>query len=319
MKNIAVYLKLFRWQNLLVVFLTMVLFRYAIILPVLNTSGLQLGLSHFNFALLVISTLLISAAGYAINDYFDLRIDRINKPERIILGKQIPRRKAIFFHWLFNTIALFLGGYIAYLSGKPQYAIAFVVIPFLLWLYSVRYKKKFFVGNLVVASLAAFVILIVWAFDLQFLLKSDTGSRDIYRVIDFFALFYASFAFLTTLVREIIKDAEDVEGDRKAGCKTIAAFAGLKASRRFAASILLLSFSLVAYIQWTLAESNFLLLQSYITVFVQLPFIFLIYKTVQSKTRKDFKLISHKIKFVMITGIFSMLIFAWYLSEGLQF
>jgi len=166
------FLKLIRWQNLLIVALTMILMRYAVIEPVIskinvvlaegsgNQVPLSLKLPWYNFLILVIATLCITAGGYVINDYFDIKTDLINKGE-VIVGTKIPRRKAMMWHNSLNMTGVAAGFYISWRSGYFWLGILFLVVSGLLYFYSASYKRQFLVGNIVVAFLTAMVPMLV--------------------------------------------------------------------------------------------------------------------------------------------------------------
>lgn len=310
------YFRLFRWPNLAVVALTQYLVRYAIIIPLLEQNGIEPALSHLSFALLVLSTLFITAAGYAINDYFDLRADRINKPDKIVLGKHISRRTAIFYHSLFNVAGVVLGVFLSLTVGNWQLAFLFIVIPFLLWMYSIRYKKKYFIGNFIVAVLAAFVVAIVWVFDFQALNGTAITDTDAINSISFLVRSYAFFAFLATLVREIIKDTEDIRGDAKTGCKTIPIVSGIRTTKRIIIFFNIALVALVIAMQVYLVRRDFDLLFVYLIFAVQLPFIMMINKTINAAEKSDYNYLSRFAKLTMLGGVLSMVILYFYIQEG---
>lgn len=309
------YLRLFRWPNLLMVATIQYLFRYAIIQPLLQSQGLELALTHGEFFLIVLATMLITAAGYAINDYFDLRTDRINKPQRIILGRKISRRSAIFYHSLFNVIAVLLGAYMAIRVQYWPLLFVFLIVPTLLWLYSIRYKRKFLMGNIIVAILAGFVVAIVWVFESHAL--AAEGIRDVdFMNISYFSRVYALFAFLTTLLREIVKDIEDIKGDAKTGCKTIPVVAGVHSTKKLLIFLTVTIIILVGWFQIFILLRDFDLLFAYLLLAVQIPFIIMINKIMTAKEKADYRNISLFSKMVMMAGVFSMFIFSFYLQGG---
>lgn len=312
MASPASYLRLFRWSNLLIMALAQILFRYAVILPAMQSRGIEPRLGHPGFLLLVLATLLISAAAYAINDYFDLRIDRINKPQRIILGKAISRRKAILAHTLLSFAGTILGFILAWRIGYWPLALVFVAIPALLWLYSLRYKRRFLVGNLLVAFLSAFVILLVWIVEYRSMLP-ELALNQLIPQLTIFARVYAFFAFFTTLVREIIKDAEDIRGDAKAGCRTIPVVLGIPATRRLLLGMIALMFLLIGYGQLILFREGFQLLLGYLLLLVQVPVLGLLFQGFRASSQEEFKKMQNMLKFIMLTGILSMLLLSIYL------
>ena len=311
------YLKLFRWPNLLIIAITQYLFRYAIVGPLLHQSGYDLTLSDFDFFLLVLSTLLISAAGYAINDYFDLRTDRINKPHKIILGKEISRRSAIFYHSLFNFIAVVIGLYLAISVDQWNLVFIFLVIPMLLWLYSLRYKRKFLLGNLIVGLLAAFVIAIVWVFEYHAIAANIIMDRQTNAIITTFANVYCLFALLSTVGREIIKDIEDMKGDAKIGCRTLPIVSGIRVSKKITIVINLGIIGFVAYLQIFLSQLNYHLLFAYVILAIQIPLVLMIHKTQIAMEKSDYSNLSKFSKVIMLSGLSTMLLFYFYFQRGI--
>lgn len=314
------YLKLFRWQNLLIIVFIQYLLRYCIIEPILINEGYSFGLSNLDFFLLVLATVLITAAGYAINDYFDLKTDRINKPHKIILGKKLSRRKAIFSHTLLNIIAVLIGIYLAYRVNFWSLSAIFVVIPTLLWLYSIRYKRKFFIGNLIISLLAAFVIVIVWVFEFHAIALKPGIDVSLLRektsLISDYVKIFALFAFLVTLLREIVKDIEDIKGDAKIGCKTIPIVSGVRQCKNILIILTIVIIVFTGYFQVLMLSlgNPYNLLFLYILLTVQIPLILTINKIHIAKEKLDYHIISRLVKFIMITGIFSMFLLYFYLS-----
>ncbi|MBA4054455.1 MAG: prenyltransferase, partial [Marivirga sp.] len=161
--------------------------------------------------LLSVSTVLIAAAGYIINDYYDVKIDYINKPDRVVIGKDITRRYAILFHVMLSTLGILLGLYLSW-----RIAAVNILSVFLLWLYSNNLKRLPFIGNLTVAVLTGASIYVV---------------DILYRTNGPLVVIYALFAFFMTLVREIIKDMEDLKGDNTFGCKTLPIVWGIRKTK----------------------------------------------------------------------------------------
>jgi 4-hydroxybenzoate polyprenyltransferase len=229
------------------------------------------------------STTIIAAAGYIINDYYDVKIDLINKPERVVVGRGVSRRHAILLHSGLSVIGILLGLILSWKIG----AINFFSV-FMLWLYSNFLKRQPFVGNFVVAFLTAGSIAIPW------LLYPFAGKTNI--------LIYTLFAFFTTLVREIIKDMEDLKGDNTFGCKTLPIVWGLRKTKNL---IYLLTITFVAsvFLIDTLVEPLPML---YFSAFLFAPVAWLIIRLVRADTKKDFYQLSQLCKLIMVLGIFSM-------------
>jgi 4-hydroxybenzoate polyprenyltransferase len=302
-------LRLIRAQNLLIMALTQYLFRYAILIPIMQLENVTPVFSNLSFALLVLSTVLIAAAGYAINDYFDLRVDRINRPKKIIVGKIISRRKVMMLHTVLSILACMIGVYVSYKAGSLKYTAINVLMVTLMWFYSLKFKSYFLVGNLLVSFATAMTIVLVWLFDMSALHASGQMiivNRDL---VILFLLIYSLFAFGISLIREIIKDIEDVEGDKKCGCSTIPVVIGTKRTKYILVGLLAISFAVLSYLTFKVyGIDNMRLLFWYMIVVILIPLIYLGYVILVAKNKSDYTYLSSITKFIMIAGVLSMLL-----------
>jgi len=314
-ENLKDLMNLIRLPNLMVVALTMMLMRYAVIRPLLGVMPVTLAgdpvvsafmsfrLSWIDFVILVISTCLITAAGYVINDYFDIRADLINRGS-IIVGNTITRRKAMMYHNVFNILGVLGGTYVSARIGFVWLGIFFALISGLLWFYSTTYKRQLLVGNIIVALLVAMVPMLVVVYD----------AAPVYRyysqaALDFpgvAVLFwwvggFALFAFLTTLIREIIKDMEDCEGDRETGRKTLPVISGLSVCRVIVVLLALVTIALL-YIVWDRHLHDRITL-AWLSMLVALPLAVVIYRVVTAKEKKHLHFASRLMKLIMLSGI----------------
>jgi 4-hydroxybenzoate polyprenyltransferase len=270
-------LKLTRFGNLVIIGLT----QYATARFLIDRGAVH----DLHLLLLSLSTICIAAAGYIINDYYDVKIDYINKPDRVVIGKSIPRRYAILFHSILSGAGIVLGLFLSWRIGALN-----LISVFLLWLYSNNLKRLPFIGNLVVALLTG---LSVWIVDLLF----HTGSALI--------LIYATFAFFMTLVREIIKDMEDLKGDNTFGCRTLPIVWGIRRTKFLIYGILLLfALSIIVIDQFYLT-----LPIRYYLVFLFVPLLWLLYRLIRADTTRDFAWLSTFSKIIMLLGILSMGLF----------
>ena len=151
------FLRLIRWPNLLIIAVTQYFIRWFILKPLLATAHFKVQLGLWPFSMLVLSTVLIAAAGYIINDYFDRKTDLINRPGKVIVGRLIRRRAAMFMHLLFTGIGILAGAYVAWSIGKLSLTVVFVFAAGVLWFYSTTYKRQILVGNLVISMLVGIV------------------------------------------------------------------------------------------------------------------------------------------------------------------
>ena len=309
------FLQLIRWQNLLMVVLTMVLMRYAVLAPLIgkigvtliNSTGEEVPMSlqfpWYQFALLVIATVLITAGGYVINDYFDIKTDLINKG-KVIVGSKIPRRKAIMWHSIFNIAGVSAGFYISDKVGYLWLGIMFLVVSGLLYFYSASYKRQFLIGNVLVAFLTAMVPMLVIFYEWPALYRYYIINAVVLPKFNFIIFWiggFALFAFLTNLIREIIKDTEDFEGDIAYGRNTIPVVIGVGSAKIVSICLLVITIILL-YLAWHFFISDTITL-IYISVMVVLPLLFVIYKLVRSSEKKQLHGASTIMKIVMLTGI----------------
>ena len=316
MNNIIPFFKLIRLKNLIIVALTQVLIKFSLINPFLD----NLMLSSNQFFLLVLATILITASGYIINDIYDVKTDKINKEDKRIIGKSITSRNAITWYIIFNSLGIGIGTYIAYLVKQPYYCLIFIYCVFSLWTYSNRMKTSFLFGNLQVSLLTALCIFNVALFDV---ISNGIEKNNVEIMILKIILFYAAFAFIITFIREIIKDLEDIEGDKKIQAKTLAITYGIEKTKWVSLIFTIFTFLGIAYFQYFQYSIAFSEFEYDISIwgvnniaimyafFIQLLFLFLGYKIYTSKLKNDFYFISQLCKKIMIVGILSIPIFTY--------
>jgi len=269
-------------------------------------------LNGFDFFLLVLSTILIAGAGYIINDYFDIRIDRINKPEKVIVGKYIKKRVAMLTHTGMNIVAVGIGVYLSlkYHSWLP--VIFHLITTTLLWWYSVQLKRKFLSGNIVIAILSGMVPLLVGWFELPFIKEeylvymNSSETKEIYLFTWWMILGYVILAATTTLIREILKDIADIKGDESQNCKTIPIVLGIPKTK-YIVNVLLLG-SIVAILCIQLINFPEMKQTFYVITFVCLPLLISAVMTHYGKDRGNFIKASDFIKISMLSAILFTLI-----------
>lgn len=260
------------------------------------------------------STVLIAAAGYIINDYFDVKTDKINRPDTIVIDRVIKRRWAMLWHVVFNVLGILLGIYVAYKAGTTKLAIIHVISVGLLWYYSTSFKKQLLVGNLIVSFLAAVTPLMVMLYDLPKVIEiynvllpdANLDFSMLYKYILAFSL----FAFISSLIREIIKDMEDIDGDSQTGCETVPIKWGMRASKAIVIGLISNMILLLSFVVYKLYSPKENLPTLYIVIGIILPLLFLIYRVYKAQNAKDYHKASLLIKLIMLIGLcFSLLIF----------
>ncbi|HUX85315.1 MAG TPA: geranylgeranylglycerol-phosphate geranylgeranyltransferase [Chitinophagaceae bacterium] len=310
LKLVRSFLRLVRYPNLIFIFLTQYLLQYGVIRPVLGWYGIGPTLSGTLFFLLCLSTVLVAAAGYIINDYFDINIDLVNRPGRIIVDKVISRRWAIAWHTLLNTAAVILGFLVAFSEHNWMAGFIQPICTGLLWFYSTSYKRQLITGNLVISLLTAMTVLVVGIYEPMLYRHGFNQPLYVAYRLDRILAIYALFAFLISLVREIVKDLEDLPGDLKEGCRTIPIAWGINQAKGICYALTALLVLLVFLVQFRLGAWGWWGEVAYLALLVQLP---LVYTTIQLKKATlpaHFHRGSTLLKGIMLTGILSMLFFA---------
>ncbi len=291
-------------MNLLILAITQYLVLFFLIRPIMLLNNCDIMTSQFDFALFVLSNVLLAAAGYAINDYYDTRIDHINKPSKNVLLNGIPPKHAVTLNYILNAMACLLGFYCGWRVGFVKLGFLPLVVALALYFYALKYKRQFLVGNIVVSLIIAYSILVVWLFQF-FAIKSDPGvfasMMNNFMVISYFVIGFAAFAFFITLIREIIKDLEDIEGDRADGCNTLPIKLGIPKAKKFVLGFSIFTMLLLAFAQ-SLLYSDYTLTCWYLMV-VQAMFLFLIIKLVKANEKADFHFLSVFAKIIMIAGL----------------
>lgn len=311
---------LIRWPNLLIVILTMVLMRYAVIEPILTkvsvtlygiagtANTLTLQLPWYDFMILVFATVFITAGGYVINDYFDIKTDLINRG-KVIVGTKIPRRHAMMWHNIFNMAGVAGGFYVSWKVGYFWMGMLFLLVSGLLYFYSASYKRQFLIGNIIVAILTAMVPMLVVIFEApalyQYYAINAVKTPDL-SIILYWVGGFAIFAFLTTLTREIIKDIEDFEGDMAYGRNTIPVVIGILTTKIVAIGLIFITFAMLYLIWYFFLNDKITLI--YLTVAVTAPLAFTIFQLIISKSRKQLHRAGNLMKIVMLTGILYSLV-----------
>ncbi|MEO6882951.1 MAG: geranylgeranylglycerol-phosphate geranylgeranyltransferase [Bacteroidia bacterium] len=315
------FFKLIRFPNLLIIAFTQYMVRWCLLFPFLKAKGVELQMSGFDFFLLVLSTLMIAAAGYIINDYFDGKIDRINKPEEVVVGTKIKRRVAMAAHAILNVGGIAIGLFISYKVGIWKLGLIYFMCAGGLWYYSTSFKYQLFIGNFIIALFTACVPLMVGIYELlldykKYLPQGVSGKdfNDVWHWI----FGFSAFAFITTLLREIIKDMEDVEGDKEYGCNTLPIAWGMNAAKSVALLIIFFCLFSIAYLQKMQFQSNDLFSFYYFLIALQLPFVFLGFQLFFAKEKKQFHFSGNALKGIMLLGISYLFVFSYILLSAIN-
>lgn len=314
MRLIAAFFRLVRLPNLIFIALTQFLFQFTIIIPLFEKAGTKYVFDWLLLCLFILSSVLIAAGGYIINDYFDINIDQVNKPKKNVVDIIISRRWAMFWHSAFSFIGVLLGFYIGWMIGVFWIGIMNLICSLLLFAYSASFKKKLLSGNISISLLTAWAVAVL-------------GLATFYRVYYNEALYslvekdkllrltvlYAAFAFIISLIREAIKDMQDLQGDLRYGCKTMPIVWGVNAAKIYVAvwqsvligALVIVQLYVIQYTWWWPALYSFIL--------IIFPLIWSFIKLTKANTAKEFHALSSLTKFIMFTGVLSMIFFRFYL------
>lgn len=313
--KLVAWFSLLRAKNLIIIALTQYFVRFFIIKPFFFNYKfvLEHSLSDLEFSIFVLATMCIAAAGNIVNDYFDVDIDRVNKPNKMMIGRAFGRMEAFRLHLVLNFIGIALGFTTAWLAGNIKLGFIFAVAAGVLWFYAKNLKRIFLLGNIIVGLMTAVTIPLTLLIETWFINNpDDLIFKAAYTEMMIPSIFaYTLFAFLTTFIREIIKDIEDIEGDRQFDCKSVPVVMGTGGAKWMISVLCILLIGLLGVVQGHFfGESQFLKI-SYIFIAVQLPVAALIFSLVTAKTKEDYAKLSEWMKMVMLLGILSMAVFPY--------
>jgi 4-hydroxybenzoate polyprenyltransferase len=303
MKNVQFYLKLARWQNLLIITLTLLVVRYAF----LKALGFEVYLSNAWHVVFVLSTVLIAAGGNIVNDAFDVVADRINKPEKQIVGVKISPESARILGQVVLLLGVISGLTLGYSTDTLTFSYIFPISAVLLWTYSTVLKRQPFLGNALVSLLGAVMVGNTILFDLIKTLNAENIAmqRTAMAVIGILA----GFAFVTTLCRELIKDMQDIPGDAKAGYKTLPITSGTLFPKILViVLVMLITVSIGWLVRVTFLGSDYLS-AAYLIIALIIPLLVIMVRTAPANNRKQLGHISNLFKWVMVAGIMSLVVF----------
>jgi len=316
MKPATAFFQLIRWRNLLIVLLTQWFIWQCVIRPMVSWSRVPVFLNTPRFLLLSLSTVLIAAAGYIINDYFDVKIDLINRPQKVIIEKTISRRAAILWHSLFNVIGFLLALYLARALGNYFVVSIQLACTVLLWFYSTTFKRQFITGNVVVALLTGLTVMILAVYEpalyphINFRYFLTEGGRLLVNPFGVIAV-YTYFAFMLTWMREIVKDMEDFKGDAEDGCVTMPIRIGLQRSTWFVIGFGILAIAPLCVAAVKLFSGSWAILGAYIFIALVIPLIAWLLFLPRKATAKHYGDASRWLKIIMLAGIASLLLYFW--------
>ena len=331
------YLKLVRIGNLLMIAFSLSLFYYLILVPVHQDKLLPtlLPFSNLNFVLFVLSIVLVAAAGNVINDYLDFEADKEYKPNRPLTTGAISLDTAVYLHGVFAIAGIAIGFYLGWLSHNLRIGYIYIMAVLLLYLYSAFLKKIVLLGNILIAALTGFIFVLLLMFESNYLqslrnfiengnigdLHLDSNEvvatiENVLLIIVTQVRFYAGFAFIISLAREIVKDLEDREGDAAHKVHTLPVQLGERAGKITVVLVLVGLLGGLSYVMAGFAQIRAFKELSYLLFTVAIPVVILIGWILFSGDAKPYRKISTALKIIMLMGVLS--IPAFYLFEKMS-
>ena len=302
------FFRLIRWKNLLLIALVQILIKYALLE---SFEVVRFTLNDFGFFLLVLSTLCIAAAGNVINDIYDVETDLVNKPEKVIVGKNMSEKVAFNIYIVLTIVGVGIGFYLSNLIGRSGFSAIFVIISALLYIYATYLKQTTLIGNITVSFLVSMSLLIVGLFELLPVITEQNRETQ----LTFFKIIfdYAIFAFLINLLREMVKDIEDVNGDYKAEMKTLPIIIGRERSLKVVFALSLIPLFAVAYYVIVFLYQHYIAV-GYFLIFIIAPLLYFAIKSFSAETKKEVGFLSVLLKFIMLFGVLSLVLYQFILK-----
>ncbi len=298
------FIRLIRFPNLLIIVLAQWLCKYYIIDAFIPAGAM----TDLQFWLLVLATVCIAAGGNVINDIFDVKVDLINKPEKVIVTKQISEQVAYNLYIGLNIVGVGIGLYLANAIGKSSFATLFVLISGALYIYASSLKRKAVIGNIVISLLVALSLLIVGLFDIASIAANE--NKIIVSLTFKLLAVYAFFAFAINWLREMVKDIEDIDGDHTVGMRTLPILLGRKRTAKMISVLAIICMAGIFWILYTYLHTNQWAI-AYGLLALLGPMMYFAIKVWSAETKKDFRLLSSLLKIIMVLGLLSMPIFSY--------
>ena len=294
--------KMLRVPNLLMVGFTFLMLRYLVFIPVYTGASLHTAMGNLEFVMMITATILIAAAGYLGNDYFDVPADQVNKPRKQYIGRQVSAGTVLSTAWLLSLAALAFttGLCISMKTWLP--AIPLLVALAVVWWYAVRLKKSLLWGNIAVSCMTAGTIVMAWFIEKQASGIPAQAGRYITQIVAAISL----FAFLLNLMREIIKDMEDIEGDRIIHCRSLPVVIGIPATKKILYVLAAFTTGLLVLAQVKLFRENFVAAAAWLMIAVEIPLLYFVVALSKSHAKDHFHTLSIWLKWIMLGGMMTM-------------
>ncbi|MEI8049162.1 MAG: geranylgeranylglycerol-phosphate geranylgeranyltransferase [Bacteroidota bacterium] len=293
-----VIINMLRVPNLLMIALLFFILRYLVFIPVYVAYSIKTGITNLHFQLMVVATILIASAGYIANDYFDVETDSINKPQKQYIGKQLTSGGTLAMALAFSLLAVILAFWLSVVAQSKVPAGLLLLALSVAWWYALRLKKSLLWGNIAVACMTSGTIVMAWLIEIQCSAVAD----EPYRIITGIVTAVSIFALLLSLIREIVKDMEDIEGDKLINCRSLPIVKGIPFTKRFLLICTAITFVLLIVAQVYLFQFSRIIAAIWLLVFVEIPLVYFALALKKAITRNDFHKLSTWLKWIMLGG-----------------
>ncbi|MDT0678243.1 geranylgeranylglycerol-phosphate geranylgeranyltransferase [Autumnicola musiva] len=293
------YLRLVRYKNLLFIALTQFLIKYGLFEPF----GAAITLNLFGCFLLALATVCLAAGGYIINDVHDVETDRINRGDKTIIGSGVSEKTGYTLFMILNITGVGIGFYLSNIVGWPAFSGLWIFASAILYFYATHLKQLALIGNIIVSCTIAGVVIIVGLYDL--LPAINDQNQPLQRLLFSILTDYALFAFLINLLREMVKDQEDIKGDYNAGMHTLPILLGRSRTNKLIFSIAVIPLVAIFYYTYTyLFRNTFATIYTLLLIFA--PLVYVMIKTWDAEKRKHYTRLSLILKLILFFGIISI-------------
>lgn len=290
MKIISLF-SVVRGYNIPVIVLAQYLSAVFILAPE-NTRALDVILDVNLFILVLVSSFCI-ASGYIINNFYDAQKDLINRPNKSMLDRLVSQKTKLYVYFGLNFLAVFLAYFVSW-----RVSIFYSAYIFLIWFYSHKLKKYAIIGNLTASLLAVFPFFGI----LLYFFKGQYHEYDWQKIGIIFG--HASFLFLLILIREMVKDLENMKGDFVSDYKTIPVVYGESVSKKVITTLTILTI-IPVYVLVDIYEVGYMVIYFY---FCLMTLIFFLLKLWKSNTRNEFLKLHNLLKFIIVAGVFCIVL-----------
>ncbi len=319
MNKLGPFLKLVRLPNLIMILFVQYMVRFCFLYPTYKILGLSLHMNEGLFFLFSMAFLFMAAGGYVINDYWDVEIDKINKPERMVIGHGYTLAEAFELYWILSLMGVVIGFWSCYEMGLPSLGILFFIYMSGLWYYSTMFKYMRLLGNIIISI---FLALVPFTAALVEIFADVRGHyfasvHSVPSIISYGVIIISVFAFLANFARELVKDAEDMEGDAKAGCKTVPIVFGIPATKTMVTVLLLCILAVLGYLIRFAMSADDALAIAYIVMAIVAPVFYILTLLYSADDPKGYHRVSNWLKLLMVSGISYLFVFAYTLLHSL--